>query len=1510
MRRLYYLTLGVLSAAGLVGLGIRLAEGLRVTNLTSAISWGLWVALYIYFIGLSAGSFLLSTMVYVFGMHRFERVGRVALLSAFFALGGALVFIWLDLGHPWRFWHPFAYPHFGSVMAVEIWLYLIYIGLIVVELWLLMREDLGRMATESDGSRRLVARLLALGYRPPGDAHALNQDRRRARYWVRLLGMVGVPIAIGVHGGTGGIFGVVGARSYWFGGIFPIIFLVSALASGAALVTLVYALFGDRLERDYFGLLRRLGELMVLFIAIDLLLLLSEILSGMYGGESDQRLGWESVLFGRYWFVFWLGQVGMAGVFAIALVWKGIQRRSRLLLGAAGASTVLGVVAIRLNIVIPAFIVPELPGLDKAYQSPRLAFTYFPSGLEWVTSIGMVALGLLLFSLALEHLPVIEYVGHRYLPITGIGYPPIAGGAPTGSGTDARDGSGAEEPTGPEQPEEGLSRRELLKGGAFLGSTLALGGAGIATARTIHGFPPYQSPEIPYALSEPENVIYTTCLQCQVRCAVKAKFHDGALVKIDGNPFSAKQVLPNIPYETPLDVAVAIDGKLCPKGQAGVQTYADPYRIRKVLKRVGPRGSGRWRTIPFDQAIREIVEGGDLFGEGPVEGLKSIRALTDPDVAAALAADVELVRSKVMSVEDFKRKHAAHLDVLIDPDHPDLGPKNNQFVFLAGRINRTRVDFAERFVTGAFGSVNVQPHTSICELSIFVNTAEMTRDLVTGRTRNHFMPDFLNSEFVIFWGTGFAEANFGLTAMAELVTRAMTEGALKVAVVDPRLSKSAAKAWRWVPIQPGRDAALALGMIRWIIENERYDRRYLENPNLSAAAADGETTSTDATHLVRTDTMQLLRAEEIGLPVPPPPPPPPAPEPGRPVPPTPAPPQYFVVMTSDGPTRHDLAEEGMLEVDATIRGIPVKSVFTLLKERALERTLAEYAEIAGVTVETIVELADEFTSHGKRAAIDVYRGAAKHPGGFYAMQAINTLNVLIGNQDWKGGLVDAGGSWDDLSEKYPHPFVFAWMSPGKLPAFGVKISREGVAYESTTLFDSDGYPAKRPWYPFAFEMYHDVIPAAEAGYPYPAKALWLHMGTPGYSVPGGAEQIRILRDPSKIPLFIATDIVIGETSMYADYIFPDLTYLERWASPGDVIQPAFKRSPIRQPAAAPVPETVTVFGEEMPISMEAVMLAIAEQMHLPLFGPDGFGPDQDLKRPEDFYLKIVANLAWGDSEDGSDADAVPEADDAELEIFRAARRHLPPSVFDEAKWRRAVGDERLWRRVVYVLNRGGRFGSLEDGYSGDHMSHTFGGTWHLYLERVAAARDPISGRPFDGLPRWDPPVASDGSSLDDPGYPFSLVTYKEAFAAHSRTAGNYWSQVSLAPENFILMAAADAERLGLRDGDVVRLASRTLPDGVLDLGNGRRRPIEGKVRIVQGLRPGVLAISHHYGHWAYGSRDVVVDDVLVPGDPRRGRGLPVNALLRLDDHMRTGPVTDPIGGSVSFNDTKVKLLLA
>jgi anaerobic selenocysteine-containing dehydrogenase len=726
------------------------------------------------------------------------------------------------------------------------------------------------------------------------------------------------------------------------------------------------------------------------------------------------------------------------------------------------------------------------------------------------------------------------------------------------------------------------------------------------------------------------------------------------------------------------------------------------------------------------------------------------------------------------------------------------------------------------------------------------------------------------------------------------MTKGLVERNFKFAVVDPRLSKTAARAWRWLPVKPGMDAAIALGITRWIVENERYDATFLENPNLDAAKEDDETNSTDATHLVRTDEMVFLKPEDAELEVP-------EPEEGEEA------ETQFVVMTDEGAALHSQASAGQLEVDTSIKGIPVKSVFTLLAERAQEKTLEEYADLAGLSVDDIVELADELTSHGKKAGVELYRGPVQHTNGYYTAQAIITLNLLIGNVDHKGGITKGGGHWHEEGDK-AGPYNLKKLHSGKLSKFGVPINREGKKYDKSTLFDRDGgFPAQRPWYPLTSNVYQEVIPAAGAAYPYPIKALWLHMGTPAFSSPGGHAQIGILKDTTKIPLFICCDIVVGETSMYADYIIPDITYPERWATPHTSPDVLTKISKYRQPTVAPITEEVEVDGEKMPISLEAAFLAIASRLGLSGFGPGGFGEGGDFTRPEDWYLKMAANLAMGDKEDGSET--LPAASAEEFDVFRAARAHLPPSVFDEEKWKAAVGAE-LWPSVVYLLNRGGRFEAAEKAYDGDMVGHAIKAEWHLFVEKAAKIKDSVTGEKWDGLPRVEPIRHSTGTEYTGEGYDFTLITFKEIFGGHSRTISNYWANIALSDEgeNFILANKGYAEGLGYGDGDKVKLVSETNADGVWPVGNGHDREMAGKLKLIEGMRPGVVAVSWHFGHWAYGAEDIEIDGDTVKGDDRRGKGVNANAANMLDEAMKTTCLTDPIGGSSSFYDTKVNLV--
>ena len=1005
------------------------------------------------------------------------------------------------------------------------------------------------------------------------------------------------------------------------------------------------------------------------------------------------------------------------------------------------------------------------------------------------------------------------------------------------------------------------------------------------------------TPAEKYELSKAENIIYSVCLQCHTACPIKAKILNGVLVKIDGPAYSPQAMLPQVAYATsPADVAT-LEGKVCPKGQAGIQSLYDPYRIVNVLKRTGPRGSNQWETIPFDQAIDEIVNGGILFkkvkGEEnrKITGLKDLYAVREPNLLKTLADDARKVARKEMAMADFKTRHAAHLNLLIHPEHPDLGPVNNQFVFLAGRIEHGRKEFAKRWLNDAFGSVNFYEHTTICEQSHHIAYQSATNQFKNGKWsggKHHMKPDALNSEFIIYFGTGAFEANFGPPPMAEKVTDGIVSGRLKIAVVDPRFSKTAAKAWKWVPLKPGMDGALALGMIRWIIENKRFDHRFLTNANKAAAKADSELSWSTASWLVKMEKDgtpgKYLRASELDM----------------------SDDNTFVVLKNGQPvacTPYDsqTAVEGNLMVDTTIKGIKVKSAFQLLWESASARTLDEWAELCGIDSKTIRTLAQEFTSHGKQAVAEFYRGPVQHTNGYYNAQALIALNLLVGNPDWKGGLGLGGGHWHEDGSKPGNPFHLKSMHPDKLGSFGVKLSKEKSAYEKTTLFN--GYPAKRPFYPFTSNVYQEVLPAAKATYPYPIKALFLHKGTPGLSVPAAQTQLDALVDLERVPLFFACDIVIGESSMYADYIFPDQAVWERWGTPHATPDVPTKTSKVRQPIVAPLTQTVKVFGEDMPVSMEAIMLGFAEKLNLPGYGSNGLGDGWDFKRPEDYYLKMVANIAQGDKE----GEMVPDADAQEMQLFLKSRKHLPPTVFDATRWEKTVGSDN-WKKVVYVLNRGGRYEDFIHAYDGDYMKHKFGKLFSVYAEPIAIAKHSMTGRSFSGVAIYEPVTDTTGRVVVQDGYDLNLITYKDILGGQSRTLPtDYWLS-SILSENYILMNSWDAKQLGLADSDQAKIVSATNPEGIWNLKNGKKMPVAGKVKVIEGIRPGTVAVSWHFGHWAYGASDILVDGQTIKGDPRRTTGLCTNVVLLTDPYLKDVCLTDPIGGSSSFYDTKVRVV--
>ena len=391
----------ILAVAGFIvggyGLWDRIVNGHVNAAYGSYVPWGLWVAEYTYFIGLSAGAFLLSTLVYVFNVRQFEKVGKLALLTALVTLFAAMFLIWLDLGRPERAWKMVVNTNFRSIMGWMIWLYSTYFILLLAELWFALRGDL---ADWSD--HNALARFLTFGNRQTSDA-----SRAADRRILRILGSIGVPLAIAFHGGVGALFGVLGSRPYWNSGLTPIVFLIGALLSGGALLTFVAAVFApNRGTEEHRQLMLMLGNIVLGLLAFDVLLEWAEYSISYYAAIPAHIEVLRIILFGQYWWVFWVIHVGLGVVVPAYLLIVG--RNSIRNIGLAGLLIAVTFIAVRLNIVIPALVTPEFQGLEKSFTGPGLTFIYFPSITEWLFGLWAASVAVLVFLAGLRWLPILN----------------------------------------------------------------------------------------------------------------------------------------------------------------------------------------------------------------------------------------------------------------------------------------------------------------------------------------------------------------------------------------------------------------------------------------------------------------------------------------------------------------------------------------------------------------------------------------------------------------------------------------------------------------------------------------------------------------------------------------------------------------------------------------------------------------------------------------------------------------------------------------------------------------------------------------------------------------------------------------------------------------------------------------------------------------------------------------------------------------------------------------------
>ncbi|GAB4444883.1 MAG: polysulfide reductase NrfD [Anaerolineae bacterium] len=356
--------------AGAYGFYSRLFVGERDVAYGSYVTWGLWVAMYLFFAGVASGAFMVATLDYLFRVPLFRGTGKYALWGALVTLPAALVSIGMDLGHMERIWKVYLQPNLNSLLAQMVWGYTLFGLVILAALWLTRRE----------------------AENPP--------------LAVKVLMAAGLALAIFVSGGVGALLGVNASRTVWHVGLLPAQFPIFSLATGIALMLAVLGLFGPAGDPRRGRQLRVLGIALITLLLVKTYIVWADFSQSLYGGVPQNVDAINQVLFGPYWWAFWILQILVGTVIPVIVLAVPRLSQDGAWAGWMGVLTLVGFAAARAVIIFPALTVPELEGLTTAFTGPHLSFDYFPSLMEWSVTAGVVGLATLAFLLGIDRLPM------------------------------------------------------------------------------------------------------------------------------------------------------------------------------------------------------------------------------------------------------------------------------------------------------------------------------------------------------------------------------------------------------------------------------------------------------------------------------------------------------------------------------------------------------------------------------------------------------------------------------------------------------------------------------------------------------------------------------------------------------------------------------------------------------------------------------------------------------------------------------------------------------------------------------------------------------------------------------------------------------------------------------------------------------------------------------------------------------------------------------------------------
>jgi len=383
---LWLVFLGTLLSIALVaGLSV-FWFGLSITNLTDLVPWGMWITIDLSSIAVSAGAFSLCVGVYLFGLKRYEPIARTATFVGLIGYTMAMLALILDIGRPDRFWKALVFWNTHSLMWEVTMCVMLYLTVLVFE------------------TMPILASFEWLRKKYPRIAEKME----KVHHYAPVLAIIGLGLSSLHQSSLGAMYGVIKARPIWYKPEMAVLFMFSAIVGGIA-ITLLASMLSSKLTpkakvNDI--LIERVAHFLGYLMIGYLYFRFWDWLAQTYTYEPGRTEAFELLTKGTLSFNFWFGEMIFGALLPTLILLYKPTRLSPFWRMLGLAMIVGGVVAFRFDTNIVGFlaVISYLPG------EAMVSYTsYTPSLVEWAAGLGIIAYGLLAFSLGVKYLRVVDH---------------------------------------------------------------------------------------------------------------------------------------------------------------------------------------------------------------------------------------------------------------------------------------------------------------------------------------------------------------------------------------------------------------------------------------------------------------------------------------------------------------------------------------------------------------------------------------------------------------------------------------------------------------------------------------------------------------------------------------------------------------------------------------------------------------------------------------------------------------------------------------------------------------------------------------------------------------------------------------------------------------------------------------------------------------------------------------------------------------------------------------------